>query len=40
VTGESKRDAVQSWQQGADLPIARVADMAQATVFIESGLMS
>ena len=38
VSGESKRAAMKRWQQGEDLPVARVADVDHATVFIETGL--
>ena len=40
VSGESKREAVGRWRQGDDLPIARVANVEQATVFIEASLTS
>lgn len=39
VTGESKRTAVQQWRQGVNLPVARVANIEQADVFIQAGLM-
>lgn len=39
VSGKDKRQAVEQWRQGADLPISRVADVAQATVFIDAGLV-
>lgn len=35
ATGESKAAAVQQWRAGAPLPIARVADIEQATVLVE-----
>lgn len=35
VTGEAKRAAVQQWRAGADLPVARVAALAQALVLVE-----
>jgi 6-phosphogluconolactonase len=35
VTGESKIEAVQQWRNGADLPVAQVSDIAQATVLVE-----
>jgi 6-phosphogluconolactonase len=38
VSGESKRGAVKRWRQGEDLPVARVAAIAHATVFIETDL--
>jgi len=40
VSGEGKREALQAWRDGADLPIARVADIAQAEVLAERGLMA
>lgn len=39
VTGESKRSSVQQWLEGSNLPVARVADLEQASVFIEASLM-
>ena len=39
VSGESKREAVRAWRAGADLPIARVADLEQAVVLVEAGLL-
>jgi len=35
VTGSSKAAAVKQWRQGADLPIARVSDIPQATVLVD-----
>ena len=35
VTGETKADAVQQWRENADLPIARVSALPQATVLVE-----
>lgn len=40
VTGEAKRDALQAWRNGDDLPIARVAECAQASVLCEARLMT
>ncbi len=39
VTGESKRDAISQWQNGNRLPIVEVADIEQATVYVEADLM-
>ncbi len=39
VTGESKREAVGLWQSGHDLPVARIANVEQAMVYIEKNLM-
>ncbi|MCK4709051.1 MAG: 6-phosphogluconolactonase, partial [Gammaproteobacteria bacterium] len=39
ITGESKRDAVKQWLQGSRLPVAEVADIEQATIYIEADLM-
>lgn len=35
VTGENKADAIRMWRGGADLPIARVCDVAHALVVVE-----
>jgi 6-phosphogluconolactonase len=35
VTGEGKREAVQAWQNGTDLPVARVSAVPQAVVLME-----
>jgi 6-phosphogluconolactonase len=35
VTGSGKRDAVRQWQQGADLPIARITARQQLTVLLD-----
>ncbi|RMG38819.1 MAG: 6-phosphogluconolactonase [Gammaproteobacteria bacterium] len=39
VSGESKREALQAWRRGADLPVARVAACPQATVLAETALL-
>ena len=39
VTGQGKRAAIRQWQQGVSLPVASVASIPQATVYIERGLM-
>jgi len=39
VTGEGKRKAVQQWLEGEPLPVARVANIEQASVYIEGELM-
>lgn len=39
VSGESKREALQAWRRGADLPVARVAACPQAVVLVESALL-
>jgi hypothetical protein len=35
VTGSGKREAVKEWQQGADLPIARITARQQLTVLLD-----
>ena len=35
VTGSGKREAVREWQQGADLPIARITARQQLTVLLD-----
>ncbi|MGB5425434.1 MAG: 6-phosphogluconolactonase [Gammaproteobacteria bacterium] len=35
VTGSGKREAVRQWQQGADLPIARITARQQLTVLLD-----
>ncbi len=39
VAGGSKREALARWRAGADLPVARVADLPQATVLVERRLL-
>ena len=39
VTGESKRNTVHQWLEGADLPVSRVAKLDRARVLIEANLM-
>lgn len=39
ISGESKREAVNLWQQGVRLPVVDVADVEQATVYVEADLM-
>ena len=39
VTGQGKRKALQQWLEGEPLPVARVADIEQASVYIEGELM-
>jgi 6-phosphogluconolactonase len=39
VTGDSKRQALQRWKHGDDLPVARVADLDQAAVYLERRLL-
>ncbi|MGB5180378.1 MAG: 6-phosphogluconolactonase [Gammaproteobacteria bacterium] len=36
VTGSGKRDAVSQWQQGADLPIARISARQRLTVLLDA----
>ena len=36
VTGSGKRDAVRQWQQGADLPIARISARQHMTVLLDA----
>lgn len=38
VSGESKRAALKSWREGASLPVELVANIEQASVFIEAAL--
>jgi 6-phosphogluconolactonase len=40
VTGQSKADAVRQWRDGADLPIARVSDVAHARVLVEKNCLA
>jgi len=40
VSGEGKREALHAWRDGVDLPIARVADIAQAEVLAERCLLA
>jgi 6-phosphogluconolactonase len=35
ITGADKRDAVEAWRRGADLPVVRVASQGRARVFID-----
>ena len=35
VTGESKQDAVLKWQQGEDLPVARIGSLEEALVLLD-----
>jgi 6-phosphogluconolactonase len=39
VTGESKREALKLWLQGDSLPVARVANIEKAAVYVEKSLM-
>jgi len=39
VTGESKKPALKKWRKGGTLPIAQVADINQAVVYVEKELM-
>ena len=36
ITGSGKRDAVRQWQQGADLPIARITAQQHMTVLLDT----
>ena len=36
VTGSGKRDAIRQWQQGADLPIARISARQDMTVLLDA----
>jgi 6-phosphogluconolactonase len=36
VTGGGKREAVRQWQQGADLPIARISARRRMTVLLDA----
>lgn len=38
VTGSGKREAVQRWRAGDELPVGRVADVAQSEILVESSL--
>ena len=39
VTGQAKAGAIQAWREGSDLPVARAADIPQASVLVEQGLL-
>lgn len=39
VTGEGKRAALAAWRAGTDLPVARLADLPQASVLVPADLL-
>jgi 6-phosphogluconolactonase len=39
VSGDNKRDALMRWNSTPQLPVARVTDLAQATIFVERSLL-
>lgn len=39
VSGDGKREALNAWREGADLPVARVADLERASILVPAALL-